>query len=191
MAFNETNKDIRRINEFTTFLGGESVLNVYAKLFKRRASHYNRIAHSWYKKLQWSFIVGGLFLILIFFVNFFPEQVIESISASDLGFNAVAVSIAIKILVLLAIVQLIRFYSKNYNAYKHLEQQALHRSDMLQALLGIHRTVSDESIKDELLRSGALIAFQSYETGFISRKEGAGSNAEADSLLLSSLLNKK
>ena len=28
--------------------------------------------------------------------------------------------------------------------------------------------------RDSLIKAGALVAFQSYETGYISRKEGAG-----------------
>ena len=50
----------------------------------------------------------------------------------------------------------------------------------MRALVGIYKTIDPENkaARDELIKTGALTAFQNIESGYITTKEGAG-NADA------------
>ena len=82
--------------------------------------------------------------------------------------------LAVKFLTITAWVFVVRFVSKNYYAEKHLKQVALHRASVLKSLHAIYENITNQDERDSLIKIGGLVAFQPYETGYISRKEGAG-----------------
>lgn len=174
------NKDIDHIKQTSELIGGAKVLQEYANKFNERANDLrDNDADIWEKYLYASFIVTAVVISVLLVVplfkidwfGFLPEDIkyLQYISF---------VAVALRILVFVALIQIIRFCYRNYNAAKHLEHQARHKSDVLNALFAIHQTIQDDKAKDELIKSGALIAFQTTESGYITTKEGAG-NADA------------
>lgn len=176
----EANKDIDHIKKTSELIGGAKVLQEYANTFDTRANNLrDNEASAWEKYLYWSFgitaiIISSFFIAPFFRIDWFgflPEDLkyLQYISF---------IAVIVRILVFIALIQIIRFCYRNYNAAKHLEHQNRHKSDVLNALFAVHQTIKDENAKDELIKTGALIAFQTTESGYITTKEGAG-NADA------------
>ncbi len=186
----DAQSDIDHIKGISESLSGEEILNVYANEFETRSKKYETISEGWRNKLYISFVVGSLFIISLFFISIVDVDYLAEYFASDITFSIYALTISIKLMFALGIIQGIRFFNRNYNANKHLEYQSLHKRDVLKALVGVYKNIDDTNMKDELLRSGALIAFQNTESGFISKKEGAGNTSDNAVSILNTILTK-
>lgn len=127
-------------------------------------------------------IVASLLNIQIF--NF---STIEGLLASDIkkaaADNLKTLVFIIKGSIIIAYVQIPLFIRKNYFAEKHLEQSSIHRRNVLRALHAIYKTLSNPEEKDKILTVGATIAFSEPESGFITRKEGAGGDDNIETIL--------
>lgn len=176
----KSKKDIEYIQKSKDFITGAEILMNNAEVFKTRSSEYKEQAKNWEHKLILSFVVFATVVIFLFFSNFIDSSYILKNSSDDIKYFGYPMIIAFKAIILLTIVQLIRFFHKNYNANKHLENQTKHKSDVLETLFCIYKTMGseDQSARNELIKTGALIAFQNVESGYITTKEGAG-NADA------------
>lgn len=127
-------------------------------------------------------IVASLLNIQIF--NF---STIEGLLASDIkkaaADNLKTLVFIIKGSIIIAYVQIPLFIRKNYFAEKHLEQSSIHRRNVLKALHAVYKTISNAEEKDKILTVGATIAFSEPESGFITRKEGAGGDDNIEAIL--------
>ena len=85
--------------------------------------------------------------------------------------------------IIIAYIQIPLFIRKNYFAEKHLEQSSIHRRNVLKALHAVYKTISNTEEKDKILTVGATIAFSEPESGFITRKEGAGGDDNIEAIL--------
>ncbi len=183
---NRVKSDIINIEQVSKAISGEKVLNVYAKEFKKRASAYQRAARRWMKFLVGSYFVVAIVVILIFTINVTDTKEIYALIADEFKPFLQIALLVFKALVLLGAVQLSRFFARNFNANMHLYQQTLHKHDVLRSLQGAYNTISVDNIsaRDELIKTGAIIAFQNIESGYITTKEGAGdADAYTNSLL--------
>lgn len=184
---------IENINEVSKIISGAKVLDSYAEEFENRSKNYETESRKWKKNLYWAFGWSGLiFISFIFFSiinldNFKSEHVSEEI----IKFGYISV-VAIKIIILVVLIQLIRFFHRNYNANKHLANQSLHKCDVLRSLQGVYNTINVENkeARDELIKTGALIAFQNIESGYITTKEGAGNSDSGTLSFLSELFKR-
>lgn len=176
----EANKDIENLKSVSSLISGEEVLQVYAKEFSERAKEYKDDADEWQEKLYIGFSILGLITACLFLFNVINVDILKKYLAEDIRYFGYLATIFVKVVVLIGIIQAIRFFYRNYNASKHLENQTRHKSDVLRALVGIYKTIDPENkaARDELIKTGALTAFQNIESGYITTKEGAG-NADA------------
>ena len=126
---------------------------------------------------MWHLVVAIAFFIFIIVVAYFAEIPKDTLPDDILGGNTTieAVTLTIKVALIVAWIQVIRFISKNYFALKHLCQMAQHKSSILRCLHAIYENTDDEKKKETLLMAGAVEVFRVYETGYLSKKEGAGS----------------
>ncbi len=170
--------DLDEIQNLNEFISGEKVLQVYAEEFKIRADEYKKEADRWQIKLYWSFFVLGVVIISFLFVNIIDFSFLTKYLSEDIKDYGYFAIIFTKIILVIGLIQVTRFGYRNYNANKHLENQSLHKYDVLRALQGVYNTISNENkdARDELIKTGALTAFQTVESGYITTKEGAGSS---------------
>ena len=66
---------------------------------------------------------------------------------------------------------------------KNLEQSSIRRRNVLKALHTVYKTINNQEEKDKIITVGATIAFLEPESGFITRKEGAGGNDNLEAIL--------
>ncbi len=185
--------DIENIESVSKVISGEKVLSVYAKEFKKRSKGYLRAAKRWQKWLIWSYIVLSVVVVLAFTMPLVNSNILNRIISQDLKIYPQIAILLFKALIILAAVQLSRFFTKNYNASMHLYHQTLHKYDVLRSLQGIYNTISNENLeaRDELIKAAAIIAFQNIESGYITVKEGAGGAEGHIDAILSSVFKVK
>lgn len=172
----QANDALDNIEEVSKAISGAKILAVYAEEYKTRSENYEDIADGWMKKLYISFGVLGAIVVLFFFFNIINFDFLKGYIAEDLLIYGYVAVIAIKVIVLIGLIQMVRFFYRNYNANKHLANQSLQKYDVLKALQGIYNTIENKEARDELIKTGALTAFQNTESGYITTKEGAGSS---------------
>ena len=183
---------IENIEQTSDSISEARVLAVYAKEFKKRAKRYNATAYRWKRGLYWSFGIFAFVFALLLMVPVVDFDYFTRYLSPELKKYGYFAIVIIKVLILLGFLQIIRFYFRNYNANKHLESEALHKYDVLRSLQGVHNTidVSNKEKRDELIRAGALIAFQGSESGYITTKEGAGNVDAGIYSAIEKILNK-
>ena len=184
------NKDIEKIKETCGLIKWAEILDSYAKEFKDRSDDYKNEAEKWKKWLIGSFIGFAIVFWLLIFINLIDVDLIKYLARDlSVGWYLYISVIIIKASIIIAIIQIIRFYYRNYNATKHLYQQSLHKYDVLKSLRGIYNTLDEENkeARDELIKTWAIIAFQNIESGYITTKEWAG-NADSGLSIVSSIL---
>lgn len=172
----ESENDLENIKKTSELISGARVLDQYSKEFETRAENYEAEAEKWRSKLYTSFIFLSIVLVAFIFCSFLDFDYIKKYLSEDIAYYGYIASILIKITILVGIVQLTRFFNRNYNANKHLASQSLHKYDVLRSLQGVYNTIDIENkdARDELIKTGALTAFQNIESGYITTKEGAG-----------------
>ena len=187
------NTNLERIKETSELISGAEVLATYAQEFKVRADKYRTEAENWQKKLYTGFLGLSVVVVFFFYTNTIVSTEIlqEYLSEEIAGYGYISI-IAIKVIILIGLIQIVRFFYRNYNANKHLENQTLHKYDVLRALQGVYNTIDSENktARDELIKTGALTAFQNTESGYITTKEGAG-NTDAGILAVIGSMFKK
>lgn len=167
---------IDNIKKTSEIISGAEVLSTYAGEFKSRADKYGIEADKWVKKLFISYLVLACVIVTLLFINLFNVDFFKKyLSEETLHFGYAAI-VFIKIIIIAIIIQLVRFFSRNYNANKHLETQSLHKYDVLKSLQGVYNTLDEDEkeARSELIKTGAITAFQNTESGYITTKEGAG-----------------
>jgi amino acid transporter len=186
----QANENLENIQNLSEFISGEKVLQVYAKEFKGRANNYDVEANKWMKKLYWSFGILGLIVISFLFINMINIDFLKKYLSEEVRHYGYFAIIFIKVIIIVGLIQVTRFFYRNYNANKHLASQSLHKYDVLRALQGVYNTIDSKDSRDELIKAGALTAFQNIESGYITTKEGAGNTDAGLYAAIGSILRK-
>ncbi len=129
-------------------------------LDKTSPSGYERSAKVWLV----------LVIISLLFVGAYSVVVIKSLHITE---NNISIQEAIiKAVVLVAPAYLIRFCVRNYNAYKHLATRNLQRANSIRATELFIQGANKDTL--ELYMKLANLLFSQDETGFITKRDGAG-----------------
>ena len=179
-------QDIARINETAKLISGASILSEYSKDFDEQAKKHEINASTWLKYLIYSILGLCLLIVFILFFNISDLPVLKKVLSEDILNNKYfsILIIAIKTGLIVAYLQIPSFLKRNYYAEKHLNQACNHRRDVLKALHAVYNTIDNKEEKDRLITVGASIAFTEPESGYITRKEGAGDGSEIASSIL-------
>lgn len=175
--------DLKRNVELTS---GATALAAYSETFSTSADRHRDRANNIQK---WYFGSVALLLAvvgLVFFFSIADYEILKSYLAEDVLFEFSLGVYIFKLILVLFFFQIVQFFRKSYNAEKHLEEIYRHRSDVLQSLHAVYNAIDDKEEKDKLLAAAAMFAYERGETGYITTKEGAGS----DSGYLEGLLSK-
>ena len=181
----ESEERIASINKIASILSGAEILEAYAKDFDKQAMKHQENSANWLKYLIVS-VVGLIVIVaLLLFVQVSNFPIIKDWLADDIKnigmLNTLA--LVIKGSIIMAYIQIPLFIRKNYFAEKHLEQSSIHRRNVLKALHAVYKTIDNQEEKDKIITVGATIAFSEPESGFITRKEGAGGDDNLEAIL--------
>ena len=183
----ESEESLEAIKRVAGNISGAEILEKYAEYFNKEAEEHKEKSRKWLIGLA---ISVGIFTAIIAFllnIQIFDFSTIEGFLAGDIkkaaADNLKTLVFIIKGSIIIAYVQIPLFIRKNYFAEKHLEQSSIHRRNVLRALHAVYKTISNPEEKDKILTVGATIAFSEPESGFITRKEGAGGDDNIEAIL--------
>lgn len=178
---------IDEINRVAAILSGAEILEAYANDFNEEAEEHKKKSIKWLIGLAISVIIFIAIIASLLNIQIFNFSTIEGLLANDIkkaaADNLKTLVLIIKGSIIIAYVQIPLFIRKNYFAEKHLEQSSIHRRNVLKALHAVYKTISNAEEKDKILTVGATIAFSEPESGFITRKEGAGGDDNIEAIL--------
>lgn len=189
--FEEKIRDFEEILEKITRVAGDvsgtEILIAYARYFDEEAEEHKNKSRNWLIWLALSVIVFIIIVTSLLNIQIFNFPKIEGLLADDIkkaaADNLKTLVLIIKGSIIIAYIQIPLFIRKNYFAEKHLEQSSIHRRNVLRALHAVYKTISNPEEKDKILTVGATIAFSEPESGFITRKEGAGGDDNIEAIL--------
>ncbi len=181
----ESEERISEINRVANILSGAEILEAYANDFDKQSEEHELKAKSWLKKIIFSIIGLVILVALLLFIQISNLPIIKDWLANDIKNIGMLNTLAfvIKGSIIMAYIQIPLFIRKNYFAEKHLEQSSIHRRNVLKALHAVYKTISNQEEKDKIITVGATIAFSEPESGFITRKEGAGGDDNLEAIL--------
>lgn len=181
----ESEGRIEDINRVASILSGAEILEAYAKDFDEQAKKHQANSANWLKYLIISVVGLVAIVALLLFVQVSNFPIIKDWLANDIRSMGTlnTVALVIKASVIMAYIQVPLFIRKNYFAEKHLEQSSIHRRNVLRALHAVYKTINNPEEKDRIITVGATIAFSEPESGFITRKEGAGGDDNTEAIL--------
>ncbi len=185
--------NIQNIEKISGILTGTEMLETYAKDFDREAKEHEKKARHWIGWLIVSIIGLIVLTASLLCIQLSDFAVLNQIIADEFKEKLEVpriVALAIKGGIVAAYAQIPLFLKKNYYAERHLEQANIHRRNVLRSLHAVYNVISDEGERNRLLVIGATTAFSEPESGFITRKEGAGSDGSSIDALLKTLANK-
>ena len=185
----DAKNDIQNIKNVSSILSGAQMLQTYATDFDKEAKEHEKKARHWIGWLIVSIIGLIVLTASLLCIQLSDFAVLNQIIADEFKEKLEVpriVALAIKGSIVAAYAQIPLFLKKNYYAERHLEQANIHRRNVLRSLHAVYNVVSDESERNRLRVIGATTAFSEPESGFITRKEGAGSdNSNIDAILKS------
>ena len=181
----ESEESLEIIKKVAGDISGAEILEKYARFFDKEAKKHKEESRKWLKWLTISVIIFTAIVALLLFVQISNFSIIKDWIANDIKglANLNTLMLVIKGSIIIAYVQIPLFIRKNYFAEKHLEQSSIHRRNVLRALHAVYKTISNPEEKDKILTVGATIAFSEPESGFITRKEGAGGDDNIEAIL--------
>ncbi len=183
----ESEERIDEINRVAAILSGAEILEAYANDFNEEAEEHKKKSRNWLIGLAVSVVIFVIIVASLLNIQIFNFPIIEGLLANDIkkaaADNLKTLVLIIKGSIIIAYVQIPLFIRKNYFAEKHLEQSSIHRRNVLRALHAVYKTISNPEEKDKILTVGATIAFSEPESGFITRKEGAGGDDNIEAIL--------
>ncbi len=183
----ESEERIDEINRVAVILSGAEMLEAYANDFNEEAEEHKKKSIKWLIGLAISVIIFIAIIASLLNIQIFNFSTIEGLLANDIKKAAAdklkTLVLIIKGSIIIAYIQIPLFIRKNYFAEKHLEQSSIHRRNVLKALHAVYKTISNAEEKDKILTVGATIAFSEPESGFITRKEGAGGDDNIEAIL--------
>lgn len=166
------------IDETAKLLSGATVLAEYAKSFGQESRQHESAASQHRNSLIGAIVFLAFLIAISLFMNIAEVPFLKNNLSADLQTNIAVASIAIKIGLIVAWTQVIRFIARDYHAEMHLKQVAVHRKNVLRSLHAVYNSIEDKDEKDKIVRIGAAVAYQQSETGYITTKEGAGTQSD-------------
>ncbi len=160
--------------EYVENLTGAKTLPAYASVYEEDEKVNDKEVRKWQRFLVVSYIALGALIVMAFFVSLADVPVIESHLSSDVRTKYDAGFLAFKAILIFIAYQLVRYFSRNLFAHKHIAYMSGHRKNILNSLQAIHSSVQNQDLKDKILAMGAASAFSAGESGFLTTREGAG-----------------
>ena len=183
----KSKESLEVIKEAAGNISGTEILMSYAEYFDEEAEEHKKKSIKWLIGLAISVIIFIAIIVSLLNIQIFDFSTIEGFLAGDIkkaaADNLKTLVLIIKGSIIIAYVQIPLFIRKNYFAEKHLEQSSIHRRNVLKALHAVYKTINNAGEKDKILTVGATIAFSEPESGFITRKEGAGGDDNIEAIL--------
>ncbi len=186
-------QDIGHISESAKLISGASILTKNAVSFNSEANIHKNNANKWLKYLIYSVVGFAILVGFVFFFNLSDIPFLSKLLAKDVLENKYysLTVLAIKAALIAGFLQVPSFLRRNYFAEKHLEQANIHRKNVLQTLHAVYNTIQSPEEKDRIITVGSSIAFSEAESGFITRKEGAGDGGDITSSIISLITKAK
>lgn len=183
----KSKESLEEIKRVAADISGTEILMSYAEYFDEEAEEHKKKSRNWLIGLAMSVIILVAIIASLLNIQIFNFSTIEGLLADDIkkaaADNLKILVFIIKGSIIIAYIQIPLFIRKNYFAEKHLEQSSIHRRNVLRALHAVYKTISNAEEKDKILTVGATIAFSEPESGFITRKEGAGGDDNIEAIL--------
>ena len=183
----KSKESLEEIKRVAADIYGTEILMSYAEYFDEEAEEHKKKSRNWLIGLAMSVIILVAIIASLLNIQIFNFSTIEGLLADDIkkaaADNLKILVFIIKGSIIIAYIQIPLFIRKNYFAEKHLEQSSIHRRNVLRALHAVYKTISNADEKDKILTVGATIAFSEPESGFITRKEGAGGDDNIEAIL--------
>lgn len=183
----KSKESLEEIKRVAADISGTEILMSYAEYFDEEAEEHKKKSRNWLIGLAISVIILIAIIASLLNIQIFNFSTIEGLLADDIkkaaADNLKTLVLIIKGSIIIAYIQIPLFIRKNYFAEKHLEQSSIHRRNVLKALHAVYKTISNQEERDKILTVGATIAFSEPESGFITRKEGAGGDDNIEAIL--------
>ncbi|MBB1552118.1 hypothetical protein HG452_001080 [Candidatus Saccharibacteria bacterium] len=183
----ESEESLEVVKNAAGNISGAEILEKYAIFFNEEAEEHKKKSRDWLIGLAISVAILIAIVASLLNIQIFNFSIIEGLLAGDIkkaaADNLKTLVFIIKGSIIIAYIQIPLFIRKNYFAEKHLEQSSIHRRNVLKALHAVYKTISNTEEKDKILTVGATIAFSEPESGFITRKEGAGGDDNIEAIL--------
>lgn len=183
----KSKESLEEIKRVAADISGTEILMSYAEYFDEEAEEHKKKSRNWLIGLAMSVIILVAIIASLLNIQIFNFSTIEGLLSDDIkkaaADNLKILVFIIKGSIIIAYIQIPLFIRKNYFAEKHLEQSSIHRRNVLRALHAVYKTISNAEEKDKILTVGATIAFSEPESGFITRKEGAGGDDNIEAIL--------
>jgi hypothetical protein len=163
--------EIRRIKndvKEAAEIAGDVASSAHSKSFSDVAIEHAKSAKNWLCAVG-TFGTIALLVAITILYDIFKELV-------DPRYKSGGESYIIKVAILAFLYIGIRFTIKNYSAHQHLNIVNRHRANVLASMEAFRTSAIDEATKDAILLAGVGAAYAQQETGFITTKEGAGSD---------------
>lgn len=188
----KVNKNIVHIEKSAKLISGATILSTYAVTFDEESKSHAKGATRWLICLILSIVGFFVLVVIVLFIQIAEWPLLKESLSDDLAnsdyFTFFVISV--KAALVFAYLQIPGFIKRNYFAEKHLQQAYTHRRNVLQSLQAVYNTIQEQSERDNIIKVGASIAFSESESGYITRKEGAGDD-EVSSLVYSSIFKNK
>lgn len=149
-------------------IASDTASTATSQFFDVEAKSHDSAARKWFWGVAASIAVVGV-ISLIFSLSLLKDitNEVQEINSTYLTIKIVILGISLLVL---------RFTTRNYNANMHLAVVNKHRSNVLKSIEAHRTTAVENATKDAVLSAGVATAFSQSETGYISTKEGAGSD---------------
>lgn len=161
--------EVRQSVKDAASIASDTASTATAQFFDDEAETHRRVARKWFWGVMASFLVVGIITLI------FTLSIVKDLNGDDGNINVSYLTI--KVVIIAVSLLALRFTTKNYNANKHLAVVNKHRANVLKSVEAHRTTAVDIATKDAILAAGVAAAFAQAETGFISTKEGAGTDS--------------
>jgi hypothetical protein len=149
-------------------VSGDVASSAHSGSFAEQAREHKDASLRWLKGLAIVAVVGLVVAVTVIY------DIIRELRDDRYVANAEAYIFK---LALLAFVYFgMRFFIKNYSAHQHLYVVNKHRANALKSMEAFRTSAVEDRAKDEILLAAVGAAYAQQETGFITTKEGAGSD---------------
>ncbi len=147
---------------------GDVASTAYTASFAEQAKEHKDSAKKWLTALILGSLLGLALAVTI---------IIELVrSLNDENFNPGSEAYIFKLSILAFIYFGLRFLIRNYSAHQHLYIINKQRANALATMEAFRTSAISENAKDEILLAAVSAAYSHQESGFITTREGAGSD---------------
>lgn len=147
---------------------GDIASTAYTASFAEQATEHRQAAKKWLVALIVGSVLGALLGITV---------IIELVhSLNDDHYNPGTEAYIFKLSIIALIYFGLRFLIRNYSAHQHLYVINKQRANALATMEAFRTSAISENAKDEILLAAVAAAYSQQESGFITTREGAGSD---------------